>query len=288
MVSTYTTNKNLEKPGNGDYVDTWNVPLNGDMNLIDQAFGGVTFLNATSGSAVLAANEYVSLIINVSGAIGSTVTYTIPSGVGGQWIVLNTATGANVYFNSAAGGASILVSGVTAIFCDGTSTGMKYVGVTATGGGASGTWNISISGNAATATNAVTATNVNGGTVNATSGTFTSLLVNGDINATGNVTAYYSDERLKTRLGVIDSPLEKVKQLDGFYYEANDVAVSLGYQKIREVGVSAQQVQAIMPEIVCPAPIDKNYLTVHYERLVPLLIEAIKELTAKVELLEKK
>ena len=50
----------------------------------------------------------------------------------------------------------------------------------------------------------------------------------------------------------------------------------------REVGVSAQEVQSILPEIVAPAPIDEKYLTVRYERLVPLLIEAIKELEAQV------
>jgi hypothetical protein len=44
----------------------------------------------------------------------------------------------------------------------------------------------------------------------------------------------------------------------------------------------------VLPEVVVPAPIDEKYLTVHYERLVPLLIEAIKELSAKVKQLETK
>jgi len=43
----------------------------------------------------------------------------------------------------------------------------------------------------------------------------------------------------------------------------------------------------VLPEIVKPAPIDEKYLTIHYERLVPLLIEAIKELNLKVERLEQ-
>ena len=108
----------------------------------------------------------------------------------------------------------------------------------------------------------------------------------GEIRATNNVTAYYSDNRLKTRLGPIEDALAKVNTLSGFYYEANEVAQALGYTVKKEVGVSAQEVQAVLPEIVVPAPIDDKYLTVHYEKMVPLLIEAIKELSAKVKTLE--
>lgn len=110
----------------------------------------------------------------------------------------------------------------------------------------------------------------------------------GAIYATGNITAYYSDDRLKTRLGKIENALDKVDQLNGFYYEANETAQELGYTVKREVGVSAQDVQAVLPEIVVPAPIDDKYLTIHYERLVPLLIEAIKELRAEVKALKEK
>lgn len=104
----------------------------------------------------------------------------------------------------------------------------------------------------------------------------------GEIRATNNITAYYSDDRLKTRLGGIDSALDKLCSLSGFFYEANAVAQGLGYDKKREVGVSAQEVQAVLPEVVAPAPIDETYLTVRYERLAPLFIEAIKELRKEV------
>jgi hypothetical protein len=121
--------------------------------------------------------------------------------------------------------------------------------------------------------------------INSTSGNFQTA---GTIAAAGTITAYYSDERLKTKLGKIDNALSKVESLDGFYYEANEVAQALGYEVKREVGVSAQQVQKILPEIIAPAPIDNQYLTVHYERLVPLLIEAIKELKAEIDQLKTK
>jgi DNA recombination-dependent growth factor C len=100
--------------------------------------------------------------------------------------------------------------------------------------------------------------------------------------------AYYSDENLKTKLGNIENALDKVSSLNGFYYEANEVAQELGYAVKKEVGVSAQEVQKILPEIVVPAPIDDKYLTVHYERLVPLLIEAIKELKSEIDELKGK
>ena len=62
----------------------------------------------------------------------------------------------------------------------------------------------------------------------------------------------------------------------------------MGYVVKREVGVSAQQVQRVLPEAVTSAPIDDKYLTVWYERLVPLLIEAVKELHAEVQDLKGK
>lgn len=154
-----------------------------------------------------------------------------------------------------------------------------------TGTGASGTWAISISGNAATATSATSATSATTASALTTGNSYQmgSLGVGtaasgtaGEIRATNNITAYYSDDRLKTRLGTIGDAIGKLMSLSGFYYEANEVAQALGYDVKKEVGVSAQEVQAVMPEAVAPAPIDEQYLTVRYERLVPLLIEAIK------------
>jgi hypothetical protein len=111
----------------------------------------------------------------------------------------------------------------------------------------------------------------------------------GEIRATNAITSYYSDDRLKTRTGNIENALEKVLSLDGFHYHANETAVALGYDASKqEVGLSAQQVQAVLPEVIAPAPIDPQYMTMHYERLVPLLVEAIKEQQKQIEELKAK
>jgi hypothetical protein len=104
----------------------------------------------------------------------------------------------------------------------------------------------------------------------------------GEIRATNEVTAYYSDDRLKTRHGNIEKALEKVCSLNGFHYSPNELAGSLGYDTSeKKVGVSAQEVLKILPEAVTSAPIDPQYHAVQYDKLVPLLVEAIKELSER-------
>ena len=126
----------------------------------------------------------------------------------------------------------------------------------------------------------------------------------GNIVTTGNITAYYSDERLKDKLGAIENPLDKLMSLEGFRYVNNDLAKSLGYDSTEvQLGVSAQAVQKVAPEVVSIAAFDRaepteedptirsksgeNYLTVQSDKLVPLLIEAIKEQQSQIEELKK-
>jgi len=138
MSSTYSQNKTLELPGNGDYVNTWNVPVNADMTVIDTALGGTTNLNATAGSATLTAAQYQPLILNVTGAITGHVTYTIPSTVGGQWMVKNLTTGGyNIVIASGGGGSSVSVgmSLVSIVVCDGTNVYIPSSSDVPAGGG---------------------------------------------------------------------------------------------------------------------------------------------------------
>ena len=135
---------------------------------------------------------------------------------------------------------------------------------------------------------------------------------NGDINAggaitaNGNVTAYASDRRLKTNFRPIESAVEKVNKLNGLIFDWNDLADANGFtpdRKHDDIGLIAQEVQEVVPQAVELAPFDtevvstpvvagdknsgvieekrsisgEDYLTVKYEKLVPLLVSAIKE-----------
>jgi hypothetical protein len=125
----------------------------------------------------------------------------------------------------------------------------------------------------------------------------------GEIVATNNIIAYYSDGRLKDVLGTIESPIEKIKQISGVRFTSNDTAAKYGYtDKKVQIGVIAQEIEAILPEIVVPAPFDmgtdedgnpisksgENYKTVHYDKIIPLLIEAIKEQQKQIEELQSR
>lgn len=121
----------------------------------------------------------------------------------------------------------------------------------------------------------------------------------GEIRATGDIIAYYSDGRLKTILSTIENPIDKIKKIKGVYYTPNEVAKSFGFQDTKvKVGVIAQDIKAVLPEIVCPAPFDEakygisksgeEYMTVQYDKLVPLLIEAIKEQQLQIEEIQSK
>jgi hypothetical protein len=112
----------------------------------------------------------------------------------------------------------------------------------------------------------------------------------------GELTAYASDKRLKNVSGNIENALDKVNALNGVLYTWNEKSIEHGFKDevddTVEAGLLAQEVQAVLPEVVVPAPFDdingksasgEDYLTVKYERIVPLLVEAIKEADVKAE-----
>jgi hypothetical protein len=120
-----------------------------------------------------------------------------------------------------------------------------------------------------------------------TNGT-SAMQVNGTLYVTSDIYSNTSDIRLKTVLAPLTSASAKLKTLDTFTYVNNELALSLGQKSTREqVGVNAAQVQAVQPEAVGIAALDvdengqsksgENYLTVQYEKLVPLVIAGHNE-----------
>ena len=112
--------------------------------------------------------------------------------------------------------------------------------------------------------------------------------VTGSLSATGNITAFgSSDKRLKDNIELIENPLDKVNQLNGVTFDWKDGFNNVHNFKGHDIGVIAQDVLHILPEITKLNEIN-GYYGVKYEKLTPLLIEAIKELSSKIEKLENK
>ena len=100
------------------------------------------------------------------------------------------------------------------------------------------------------------------------------------IRATNDVIAFYSsDERLKANKVLIKEALYKVNQLGGYEFDWIPM-VGIHENEGHDIGVIAQQVEQILPELVTTR--DNGYKAVKYEKLTAILIEAVKELTTKV------
>ena len=102
----------------------------------------------------------------------------------------------------------------------------------------------------------------------------------GDIRTDGNVTAY-SDIRVKENIINIDSALEKVLKLRGVYYTRKDREDSR-----RNVGVIAQEVEDVLPEVVFTDDSEDKNKSVAYGNIIALLIEAIKEQNEQIKKLQ--
>ena len=245
--------------------------------------------------------------INVTGTANNITAYTVNQNVG---------TGNAVTFAGVTNNGNLTVSGTSSLsgattFSGGVS-GLSATSTIAASGGS----NITI-GRAASTNQAYmsfvgdamyvgVAASSTDGTIGSTNnlqfqaGSYTTratLTTAGNFNVTGDVVTAYSDMRLKVSEGKIVSAVDKVKQLDGFYYTDSDLAKELGASNgKRKVGLSAQQVKAVLPEAVQIAPFDQDengnsksgddYLTVAYDKLAPLFVEAIKEEDAKIEAMQ--
>lgn len=115
----------------------------------------------------------------------------------------------------------------------------------------------------------------------------------GEIRATNDVTAFYSsDERLKENILNIENPLEKLLLINGVTFDWKDSFIEERggednyFVRKHDIGVIAQEIEKVLPEAV--AERENGIKAVKYDRIVPLLIEAIKELKQEVEILKNR
>jgi len=110
----------------------------------------------------------------------------------------------------------------------------------------------------------------------------TNTTITGILSVSDDITAFWSsDERLKDNITPINDPLAKVISISGNTFDWNDKSNKSGH----DVGLIAQEIEKVLPEAVTTR--DNGYLAVDYHKVVPLLVEAIKELSDKVSALEK-
>lgn len=295
MANTYTTRLNLTKPEVGADTNAWGGHLNANLDTIDSNIVSLSIattqtmtgalalpsnglnvgsgqLNVTGGNVSMSGNAS-AVNGTFSGTLGVTGAATLSSTLG--------VTGAATF--------SSTLTASTAPTLGGHLTNKTYVdGVDAlklnlAGGTMTGNLSIINSTTEMTLTlgssggyyygNATVAGFKNSGGTNRVSWNISS----GDFTAAGNVTAY-SDARLKENVETISNALDLVNRMRGVFYDRIDTGEP-------GVGVIAQEMEEIIPEVVIPSD---GVLTVAYGNLVGVLIEAVKELSAKVEALEAK
>lgn len=276
MANTYTTRFSMTKPEVGADTNAWGGHLNANLDTIDlnmvskelataQTMAGAlnlpaNGLNVGSGQLqVTGGNVSASGQLSVTGAatfsstmsVTGLVTASTAPTTGGHltnktYVDAGDALKLNLTGGTLTGNLSIVNSTTEMTLTLGSSGGYYYGSSTGAG------WK-------------------NSGGTNRVSWDAT----NGNFTAAGNVTAY-SDARLKENVETISNALDLVNRMRGVFYDRIDTGEA-------GIGVIAQEMEEVIPEVVIPSD---GMLTVAYGNLVGVLIEAVKELTARVEELE--
>jgi len=230
-----------------------NITLTGDTRgTLDHYLDGTqdVIINTTT-------SNLHGVTVSISGDMSGTATFA------GNAITINTTLG------------NVSGSGITTYY----SVNVNAKGLVTGGTTVPGTTNVGATGQVGVFSTGNNIVGSSGFTYNGNT-----MAVTGAVSATGDVIAFSgSDRNLKINIEPITDAIDKVKQITGVTFDWAEHAQDLNHNR-REAGVIAQEMQAVLPEIVTTR--DDGYLAVRYERINALLIQAVKELTARVEQLE--
>ena len=249
----------LSPGGTGQVISTANIQLNAQTDL--------RWADADSSNWVA---------FQAPATISSNITWTLPATDGTSGQVITTNASGTLSWSSK----SIAVSDQTA------SATIHYPVIATTTSGDLSSANVSTT--KMTFQPSTGKLNLLGAQVS-NSNTTGTLTVTGGVGVTGamyvggEIVAYAaSDIKLKENISKIDNSLEKLLKISGYQYHWNKIAQEMYPERTTlDVGVLAQEVKEIIPSAVVER--EDGYLAVKYEKLIPLLIEAVKALKAEIE-----
>lgn len=248
-----TTNKSLSEPNSGDL--NWNTPLNANFTTIDKAFGSFVSIATTTGNYALTTSDLQNMCFksNTSAFTGN-VTFTIPNGVAGQWVVINQSASSAFTLSVVCGASSIQVdrSTVRSVYCDGTTVTYADTPTTAgsdtqvvynSSGNLTGSSNLTFNGatvsvGGSTATTGATWT---GGTATVTFSNGQTIPVGSIVTITGVTPTGYNGSWVTTGTATLNQVQFAVASNPGSYASAGTVSygnLNLGGNKIG--GIASQ------------------------------------------------
>tara|TARA_R110001592_G_scaffold159900_2_gene391794 strand:- start:6285 stop:7211 length:927 start_codon:yes stop_codon:yes gene_type:complete len=302
----------------GENAGTWGDKTNQNLNLVQQAVAGfqAVTVNGTGTTTLAMTDATISnarnAIIKLSGTITGNINVTIPDSIEKSYIVENATSGAHtVTFKTVSGSGftfsatektrAILYSNGTNIIevINNTAQLQDLSNIAVTDGNfivGNGSNFVAESGNTVrTSLGLGTANNIqfNDGQIDSLGIGTSASGTTGEIRATNDVTAFYSsDVALKENIVNIPNALEAVQKLNGVLFDwKKDYIDQRGgedgyFVRKKDVGVIAQEVEKVLPEAV--AQRQDGVKAVKYDRLTCLLIEAVKVLNDKIEVLSNK